>query len=471
MSRMIHVLLGLGLSVVLIAVVNAFSSSVLQDANGQVRHGTKLSAMTELITRPQGVEAVEGKTTATFAEPSLDAGKDAAADILAEADSKSAMPAEQPELLAQSTADVSHAPQKGGLLMIDHSLHPEHKLVHFDLETSEISTIFRAPEHGWIYQFDRAPNGTQIALAYAAPPLDEQMFGKPTIDVQVPDTPASKTPANHAEDGERQPYDRSGIYTLSLTAPHATPELLFGADEPNGYYFNPIWSADARSIYYISYKRIANLIQSENDGNGMEDKERQNGGQAGAQPNNLDVALYRYDIVNGDHHFIAQDAIWPRLSPDGVHLVHIQVDPATNERGLSLLDTDTGRVTELVEISRFFDIDTPHFSPNGEWIYFGAVAHSTKVSQQWWEQLLNIKVAHAHTDHNVPSDWWRVPIQGGEPERVTSTRRVISYGDFNNDGRQLYSATDTGIYLMTDSGEYIERLPLPNLYRFMLWLE
>lgn len=356
-----------------------------------------------------------------------------------------------------STA-TGNSSMSGQLLMLDRSLYPEHQLALYDMAARETKTLFRVPENGWIYQFDLSPDGTRIALAYAAPPEEPQKEGKETTI--------------------RQPYDRSGIYLLSLTEPDKAPEnvitnkpqLIFGNHEANTYFFNPIWSADGQSIYYISYKRLIEINQPPDNGE-ADDENLQENGQAASQNPTLDVALYRYDLTSGVEHFVMQDAIWPRLSPDGKHLVYIQVAPATSERGIYLLDTESGDVSELVEINRFFDVDTPHFSPDGEWVYFGGVTHSTKVSRGWWEILLDVKVAHAHTDHNMPSDWWRVSIHGGEPEQLTSTRRIVSYGDFGSDGQSFVSATNTGVYLMSAEGEYLERLPLPNLYQFVILVQ
>ncbi len=355
-----------------------------------------------------------------------------------------------PETIAVASTDMSAGPLTPGyLFMIDHSPYPEHKLVQFDLATQQVTTRFTVPQDGWIYQFDMAEANGQIALAYGAPPNSDPTNSDPTNSDQNQAAP-------------RQPYDRSGIYLLALDDPTADPVLLFGADTAHEYYFNPIWSPDGASIYYVLYRRLDNS-------------------QTGSQASTPDVALYRYDLASAEHIFIAQDGVWPRLSPDGKRLVYIQVDPVTKARGIHIIETgkiapdrealNAEDVTIVVAIDAFFDVDTPHFAPDGQWLYFTAIPHSTKVSQAWWETLLGVKVAHAHTDHNAPADWWRVSVNGGEPERITSVPRMISHGEFDESGQRLFFATDIGIFTMAADGTTIKRLPLPNLYRFVVWTE
>jgi len=137
----------------------------------------------------------------------------------------------------------------GRLLMIDHRLYPDHKLTLFDLATAEERVLFDVPQDGWLYQLDASPDGSQVALSYAAPPANDGV-----------------------EITGRAPYDRSGIYLLSLKKPAAIPELLLGNREANEHLFNPIWSPDGQSIYYIQYRRLIGIVDT------------------------LDVALYRYDL-------------------------------------------------------------------------------------------------------------------------------------------------------------------------------
>ena len=342
-----------------------------------------------------------------------------------------ALPALMTSTAVERSTTSSRTKEAGRLIMIDPSFYPEHKLVTFDLATEKLTTDFDVPENGWIYQIDVSQDGRQIVMAYSAPPTSDEN-----------------------QTNQRDPYDRSGIYLLSLDDTTADPILLFGHQQANEYFFSPIWSADGQHIYYVSYRYLSTA--------GEETPSQ-------SQNSTLDVGLYRYDLQSKASTFIEKNAVWPRLSPNGERLVYILVDPTTMQRGIYIVDTTSNHVTEVVPINAFFDVDTPHFSANGEWLYFSAAPHPTKVSRTWWERVLDVQIAKAHTDHNVPSEWWRVPVGGGEPEKISSTPRLITYGEFNDNGERLFFATDMGIYAMDTNSESSERLPLPNLYKFIIW--
>ncbi len=313
----------------------------------------------------------------------------------------------------------------GSLILIDESAHPNHKVVHYDLETQTSETLFAVPENGWVYQMDVTRDGTQVALSYSSPPAEE----------------------------DREPYDRNGIFLASIGPDGlmSEPELLFGNTAANEFVFNPAWTADGKSIFYVSYKRIVpeDVLET-------------------WEPT-LEVDLMRYDLETAEHHLIAEDGIWPRLSPDGSQLVFIQVDPITSMRAVHTSDLNGEGVTELIMFNRFFDIDSPHFSADGEHIYFGAVPHSTKVDRKLWEVVLGIQVASAHVDHNLPSDWWRIPVDGGEAEKVTDVKRIISYGSFDVTGETLFYATQNGIFGMDLNGASDQWIPVQSSSRYFVW--
>ncbi len=337
------------------------------------------------------------------------------------------------EPVATAEVDSDAAPKSnlaGSLILIDESAYPNHKIVRYDLEAQVEETVFFAPENSWIYQMDVTRDGTQVALSYASPPVEDEV-----------------------ELADREPYDRNGIYLAEISPDGlmGKPELLFGNTAANEFVFNPAWTADGKSIFYVSYKRIfpEDVLET-------------------WEPT-LDVALMRYDLETAEHHLISQDGIWPRVSPDGTQLVYIQVDPISSLRAVNVSDLDGGNVIELIPLNRFFDIDSPHFSADGQHIYFGAVPHSTKVERNLWEVIFGIQVASAHVDHNLPSDWWRIPLSGGEAEKVTDVKRIISYGSFDSAGEHLFYATKNGIFSMDPNGEFDQRIPLQNASRYFIW--
>ncbi|MFK7802858.1 MAG: TolB family protein [Anaerolineae bacterium] len=325
---------------------------------------------------------------------------------------------------------ATRTPADGRLIMIDESQYPNHKLVVLDLETQTGLVLFEAPENGWMFQLDVDQSAGQIAISYAPPPESDP------------------TPIEG-----RTPFDRNGVYIADFDETGITSNLkfLFGNSGANEFVFNPIWSADGRSIFYVSYKRIlADITDWESQAS-------------------ITVALYRYDLETDSHNLISDDGIWPRISADGEKLLYIQVDPVTSQRSIRTSDLDGGNIQELVPFNRFFDIDTPTFSADGKHIYFAAVPHSTKVERKWWEVVLGIQGVSAHVDHNIPSDWWRVSVEGGEPEKVASVQQIISHGSFDASGEILFYATDSGVFQLPISGSNPEPIPIQNRYRYVEW--
>ena len=306
----------------------------------------------------------------------------------------------------------------GHLLVVNQGSPPEHKIVSIDVATEAVETLFTAPEFTQIYQLDVSADGQQLVFAYTPPP---------TIDTGF--------------------FDRSMLYQLDLNQPNAEPQLLLGGSTPQEFYLQPTLSPDGQHLYYVK------IVQDFN-----------------AAVANYLVAMERYDLQSGEILPLATDGIWPRLSRDGSKLTYIGVNPVTQERGLFLAEPNGTQVQTLVPVGLFFDIDTPLFSPDGAWVYFSVAKDAPGVS--WLGRLLRVEVAQAHADHNVPSDWWRAPVAGGEPEQVTEREEIIIYGEFSPDGNHLAYSTATSLYLMTVADNSLRQISNRSLAAGVLaWIE
>lgn len=274
-------------------------------------------------------------------------------------------------------------------------------------EEAESPTLWQMPEGAWIHQITKLDAET-ISLSYSPLP----------------------------EDGESG-FAAAGIYKLALGA--ADPEPILLPDEPDVSYFNPIWTADGRYMFYVRY---AGAIE---------------------QPN---VALMRYDAADGSTQLIAQDGIWPRLSVDNEHLTFIIVDPITQDRGIVVTNLEGGNRVQLVRTGMYYDVDTPVFSQDGDYVYFTASLAGRKVG--WLDWLLGVRTVSAHADANVPVEWMRVSVDGGEHEQLSAENRVIMYGDFSADGQTLYFSALDGFYAMpTSGGAYTQLSSIPSIRTFI----
>lgn len=262
-----------------------------------------------------------------------------------------------------------------------------------DVTTGERTPLYDMPAQAWVHQI--APiNATTIGLSYSPVPTE----------------------------GE-QPYQRAGIYALSLEEEGASPTPILESEQAGLSYYSPVWTTDGRYIFYVRYLR---------------------------QGESLDVTLMRYAVATGEQIEIAKDGVWPRVSASGERLTYITVDPETQDRGVVVSDWDGQNAVEVVESGMYVDVDTPLFSPDGEHLYFTASLAGRKVS--WLDWLFGVRTAHAHGDANIPVEWMCVSAAGGEHEQLSSENKIIIFGDLSATGDTLYFTTTEGLFSMPAAG-------------------
>jgi hypothetical protein len=66
------------------------------------------------------------------------------------------------------------------------------------------------------------------------------------------------------------------------------------------------------------------------------------------------------------------------------------------------------------------------------------------------DRLFGVTVAHAHG--YIPSDWWSVPLSGGEPARLTRVYSPGLFASLSPDSRVIASYSASGIFVMDLQG-------------------
>lgn len=282
----------------------------------------------------------------------------------------------------------------------------------YDFETKTFDRFFTAPDNGWVSNIDVAPDNEQVMMAYAPPPPEGKI--------------------------------QFGYTSLFLTAQDntAVPTLYLEKEHEAGTLFNPVWSPNGRFLYY------SRIVPQNEDAT------------------TFDLYLERLEIESGNRQTVAPNGIWPRVSPNSEQITYVGADVVTFGNSLWIADADGSNAVELLPTSRFEVIDVPMFSPDGQWIYFTAVERETAVS--FWHRLLGIKIASAH---DIPSDWYRMPITGGTPEKLTDIREVGIYGDFSPDGQFLAFTSYSGLYLMQLDGTQLEKIADVGATTSLAWIE
>jgi hypothetical protein len=72
---------------------------------------------------------------------------------------------------------------------------------------------------------------------------------------------------------------------------------------------------------------------------------------------------------------------------------------------------------------------------------------------------MGVTVARAHS--NVPSDWWSIPLTGGEMTQLTNIQSMGLFGSRSPDGQFLASYSLNGSFVMRTDGTQLTQL-LPN---------
>lgn len=297
------------------------------------------------------------------------------------------------------------------ILAIEYRSVSDATLNRMDVTTAERVPLWQMPEQAWVHQIS---------------PINDDAIG----------LSMSPTPA----EGE-QPYQKAGIYALRIDVDADEPALhpILESEQAGLSYFSPVWTSDGRYIFYVRY-----LVEGDS----------------------LDVTLMRYEVATGSQLEVVKDGVWPRVSAENDRLTYITVDPVTQERGVEVSDLDGSNVVEVVRNGMYFDVDSPMFSADNQYIYFTASLAGRKVS--WLDWLFGVRTAEAHADANVPVEWMRVPVDGGEHEQLSSGVKRIIFGDFSADNQSVYFSTTEGLFSMPyDGGPFTQLSPDATIRTFI----
>lgn len=317
--------------------------------------------------------------------------------------------------LASCREEAAVAPQdapSGRMLFIEVDGADQHVSA-FDIESGTVKQLFTADPNGFISHFAVSPDASQLLLAYAAPPpAGEIQFGYTSLFLTSLDDTAVLTPLSpRAQNGES--------------------------------FFNPVWSPDSTTLLYTH-------IQPDP-----------------INPTQFDISLESLSLETEETTLLVENAIWPRYSPSGSSVAYITVEQDVLGNGLWLADANGDNAVQIVMPEQFTVVDVPMFSPDESYLYFTA-SENEQARRRWWEILLGVETAEAH---NIPSDWYRVSTDGGQPERLTAIEEVGIYGAFAPDGRTIGFASFNGLYTMQRDGTDIVRVLTRDATPSFAWIE
>jgi len=288
------------------------------------------------------------------------------------------------------------------------------KIMDLDLSSGQQTALFTASNNAFVSSAQVSPDGKWIVMAYA-PPAD--------LSEQSANTDLYVMPA----DGSTE------------------PQVLLKRASVKEDFFNPVWSADGKYVYY------SHLMP---DVNGT------------SKYTNFTYDLERVAFPSGQPQKLIDSAFWPRLSPDGTKLAYVSFVPKTNSNDLYLANADGSQAKLVMPAGAFSAVDAPAFSPDGKTIIFSVVGGLQIPSLSWLDRLMGVQIAEAH---NVPSDWWRVSVDGGKPEQLTQINGTGMYADFAPDGQHVAFTSITGLYVMQPDGGNLIQLSQEGLGGSVSW--
>ena len=269
-----------------------------------------------------------------------------------------------------------------------------------DLGSGVITTIFQAPQLGWIYTASVSPDEKQVVLGYS-PPTGNQI-----------------------------------LYIMPLDGSSA-PQPLFAPPTQDDQYLEPVWSPDGKYIYFVH----ANYALPPEDPN----------------QHYPIFEIYRMAYPDGPLEKIVDKAYWPRLSADSSRLVYTSANPDDGTNKLFIANADGSNAQEVVLSGPLIPtiIDAPVLMPDGQTILFSAPVPAQSSAPFWLDRLFGAIVAAAHI---IPSEWWSVPAGGGVPTQLTHIQAPGLYASISPDNMHIASFSGNGVFVMNPDGTGLTNL-------------
>lgn len=314
------------------------------------------------------------------------------------------------------TADLATAGLSGRLVLIQWNPHGN-RLVELDLAKGTERTIFQAPDRSWFAEAAVSPDGQQILLSYAPPPPSGPQFGY------------------------------TDLYRLPLSGA-SEPQPVLTRAEPHESLMHPYWAPDGESFYFT------HLHRSDPDG---------------------EAAVYQNDVkratLAGQSETLLEHALWGVLSPDGRRLAYLYADPLTFANDLYLANPDGSEPAPLLQSGSAQPVDAHLFTPDGGELIFSMVnlppATPAATPGAWLDQFFGVQAAYAHS---VPSDWYRLPLSGGAPQRLTNLEAINLIGGLSPDGQRMAFVSGSGLYVMDLDGGNLLKISGEIFIGSLTWL-
>lgn len=220
-------------------------------------------------------------------------------------------------------------------------------------------------------------------------------------------------------EGDEAGFDRSAIVELTEDG----PVWLAGEDGPGLWAFEPTWSADGQTLWYVH----------------VDD----------AVVPTVDDPAMMLRAVEPETGRVLREIAWatePTVSPDGEHMAYVQLGLGTWVRNLVLATADGEPIRTLVHAADVYDLGLPHWSADGSTLYV-AILEDPEADDQSPRsaELQALPDTASHGVHLSPADWFAVDLDAEGLEPTSALATILYDAAPAGDGVTLFTATREGI--------------------------
>jgi Tol biopolymer transport system component len=297
-----------------------------------------------------------------------------------------------------------------------------------------------------------------------------------------------------------------GLALISHDHVLATRDLRTGVERellrlPNtDFVFDPLWSNDGRSIYFVDQKTYTGDQSADwgsdvwrTDANGGNRRmllahdakgadvdglaltpdgrallfgyTRTDIGPTGAVLDQV-IQVRRLDLSGGSIATVVDQALDPAISPDGASLVYLYAGaPDADSFGLWISGSDGSDPRPLaVGAQGLLSFFTPRFSPDGSRVLFTAAVNTLS-------DRFGTAFRYGRAADGLPQDAWVVNADGTGLTRLTTLNEDQPAAGWSADGSQIALLGQGGLYLIRADGSDLTRLGDGYLHGELGWYD
>jgi Tol biopolymer transport system component len=289
-------------------------------------------------------------------------------------------------------------------------------------ETGQFRLVLQAPERGYFQDPSWSPSGDRVAITAILP----------------------------LSSGPDQTLPGAGFTSEIWAVDRGRTKVLVQPEAPGITLSQPIFSGDGSTLY--DSRRVSTIHD----------------GTAGSSS-----GIEQRVVETGERKVVVDDGLWPAVSPDGGALAWVRFGVA-GHADLWIRNLATGRERRLTG-SRFGDVTSPRFSPDGRTVAFGGAtyplrAEVTEPGQVGVADRILGWLVEPALAHELLAGAWLVNVDGSNLRRVGTFVLDGPVVRWTADGAHLLLYDENGLHEVDLATGQLTTIYRPGSYRGFDWL-